>query len=159
MAIYHFKSFYKDGKVKRFDYRLEGKTCPLCHGKGEITTSGDLHQSSGTIPCPLRQFQGHGIPTCNDGILKFREYDKKHEAKLKEDINNSELKNPKETLQEMTEAMRKKDARILNEAKNLQTSDPLNFSKRNKSFAEVLLQIHEENQIIFKLLLEINKKL
>jgi len=91
MAFYHFKKFYEDGIVKLFDYELEGKTCPVCNGKGQVEMAGDLHKSSGIIPCPLGGFQGNGLPFCNNGKLKFSDYDKRNEKELKEKIKNGKL--------------------------------------------------------------------
>jgi len=65
-------------EIKRWDFGLEGKLCPKCNGKGEVSISGDLHQSAGIIPCPMGYFQGHGYPTCVDGRLHFSEYDIKN---------------------------------------------------------------------------------
>ena len=72
---------FKDG---RWDWSLEGTTCPTCGGEGQYLTTQDAHRSAGWVPCPRRGFQGHGRPTCTDGVLRFSEYDRKNEDKLRE---------------------------------------------------------------------------
>jgi hypothetical protein len=69
--------------MKRWDYTLEGTTCSLCVGRGTTETAGDLHKSSGVIPCPRRYFQGHGYPMCVNGKLAFSQYDRDNETRLR----------------------------------------------------------------------------
>lgn len=69
--------------IKRWDFTLDGKTCPRCHGTGWVFEQGDLHRSSGSIPCPGGYFQGHGFPMCHNGKLFFRAFDRKNQDDLK----------------------------------------------------------------------------
>ena len=65
--------------MKKWNFKLENEICPICKGNGSILESGDMHKSEGWIPCPLKNFQGHGYPTCGkDGIIHFSEYDIKN---------------------------------------------------------------------------------
>jgi len=68
--------------MKRWDFNLEGKVCPICNGKGVVLEIG-VHLSKGIVPCPRKYFQGHGYPTCGeDGRLHFSEYDIKNKDRL-----------------------------------------------------------------------------
>lgn len=73
-------------KIKRWDFSLESKKCPLCKGKATIEMERDLHRSAGTIPCDFGYFQGHGYPTCVKGKLIFSDYDKINKIKLMEEF-------------------------------------------------------------------------
>ena len=37
-------------------------TCPSCYGRGQVFSQGDLHRSSGIVPC--------GHPNCHGGVIK-----------------------------------------------------------------------------------------
>lgn len=69
--------------MKRWDFSIEGQTCPVCQGTTWVYEIGDAHKSSGNIPCPRGSFQGHGYPICFKGKLKFSNYDKKNKNILK----------------------------------------------------------------------------
>lgn len=72
------KNNKKAVRASVWDASLEGSSCPACHGTGYVTMERDAHRSGGTIPCPRGYFHGHGVPTCQEGTLRFSDYDKKH---------------------------------------------------------------------------------
>ena len=69
--------------MKRWAWSLEGTRCHCCQGRGRVEEARDAHRTAGIIPCPLGTFQGHGYPTCHEGVLKFSQYDRDNEAHLR----------------------------------------------------------------------------
>lgn len=61
--------------MMKWDIRLHGTTCQVCHGRGSVEQQRDAHRSAGTVPCPGGTFQGHGYPRCRGGARYFSYYD------------------------------------------------------------------------------------